>query len=325
MTQIDILRPDLSALVLLPVVILFLRGRFWGMSLQHPLADRTLSSGFQPPPPWLYIPRLTDWIIILLLVGVLVQPVLPIGRRTTVVRALDLVLCVDLSASMQQKIGDQAGAFSSSSGSGLTRLDAVKQVALDFIRNRPIDRIGLVVFSANAYVVNPLTTDHHILSEYIEMMDGHTLIGEGLTSVGAGVQVSNELFSFFSADRKKGKAIIVFTDAEHNYGLKPDGPLEEARQAKTNVYFIGVGVPIEAVLGELTNVVRATGGDSFNAMNAQDLREASQQIDRLQRNPVETTEYFRNQPLYPPLLNLAFLFVVLGCALRALPIFYVTG
>jgi len=63
--------------------------------------------------------------------------------------------------------------------------------------SRPQDRIGLVVFSVNAYLVNPLTTDHLVLSEYIEMMDGNTLIGEGLTSVGEGLRLFNDLLSFF--------------------------------------------------------------------------------------------------------------------------------
>ena len=157
---------------------------------------------------------------------------------------------------------------------GLTRLEAVKQVALDFIRSRPQDRIGLVVFSANAYLVNLLTTDHQVLSEYIEMVDGNTLIGEGLTSVGEGLRLSNDLLSFFlGADKdREGKAIIVFTDAEHNYGRRPNRPLERARQNKTRVYFVGVGVPIESVLGALTSVVRETGGDYFNASHVEELR-----------------------------------------------------
>ena len=74
---------------------------------------------------------------------------------------------------MQKNVEGPSEAVSASSDPQLTRLEAVKQVALDFIRSRPQDRIGLVVFSANAYLVNPLTTDHQVLSEYIELVDGN--------------------------------------------------------------------------------------------------------------------------------------------------------
>ena len=326
MNPIEILRPDLLALVLIPVVVLIFRSRFWRRSVEHPLTDRFAGYGFRKPPYWLYIPRLIEWVIILLLVGVFIQPVLPIGQRQTTVRALDLVLCVDLSASMQKSVEGESEAVPAVSDPGLTRLEAVQQVALDFIRSRPQDRIGLVVFSANAYLVNPLTTDHQVLSEYIQMVDGNTLIGEGLTSVGEGLRLSNDLLSFFGADEdREGKAIIVFTDAEQNYGLKPNRPLERARQNRTRVYFVGVGVPVESVLGTLTSVVRETGGDYFNALHVEELREVSRQIDRLERNPVQVTEYLRNQALSLPLLVAASVLLVAGCALRAFPRFYVTG
>ena len=325
MDQIEILRPDLMVLGLVPVVVLLLRWRFWRNTLQHPQTDRLVSFSLQKPPGWLYLPRFLDWMIIVLLVGVFIEPVLSVGQRQTTVRALDLILCLDLSASMRKGIEEEPGSLYALPGE-VSRLDAVKQVALDFVRSRPQDRIGLVVFSANGYLVNPLTTDHDVLTEYIELLDGNTLIGEGLTSVGEGLQVSNELFSFFDVDREReGKAIIVFTDAEHNYGRKPDRPLEVARQNRTRVYFVGVGIPIEMVLGSLTSVVRATGGGHFDAMNAEDLQRVSQQIDRLQRNSVEITEYFRNQALAWPLLILALVLLVVACALRALPVFYVTG
>jgi len=325
MNQIELLRPDLLLLGLVPVVLLLLRWRFWRNTVEHSQTDRFPSLGLRRPPRWLYLPRVLDWMILVLLVGVFIEPVLPVGQRQTTVRALDLILCLDLSASMRKGIEEEPGSLYVIPGE-VSRLDAVKEVALDFIASRPQDRIGLVVFSANAYLVNPLTTDHDVLTEYIEMLDGNTLIGEGLTSVGEGLQVSNELFSFFEVDdQKDGKAIIVFTDAEQNYGRKPDGPLQVARQNNTRVYFVGVGIPVEVVLGSLTSVVEATGGGHFDAMNAGDLERVSRQIDRLQRNSVEITEYFRNQALAWPLLVLAFVLLVGNCALRALPVFYVTG
>lgn len=329
MNEIQFLQPWLFALALLATVILLLRRRLLRFSVQHPRADRFAGCGFGRPPAWLYIPRFFDWCALLLLVAALTQPVLPVGLRKTVVQALDLILCVDISASMSMKMGQQTKgptASVSSKPSGPTRMEAVKRVALDFIKNRPQDRIGLVVFSANAYVVNPLTTDHRVLSEYISLVDTNTLIGEGLTSVGAGLQASNQVMSLFSSGQKgEGKVVIVLTDAEQNYGLKANVPLQESRQNRTKVYFIGVGVPIEHVLFDQIALVHSTGGDAFDAVDLPALQKISQQIDRLQRNPVEVTEYFRNQPVDRPLLVLASVLMALSCVLRALRVFYTTG
>lgn len=323
---IELLRPELSALILLIIASLALRRRFLGRSLTHPQADAYRTSHLQSPPRWLYLPRVLDWLICLALVAVLIEPVLPLGNRRTAVRALDLVLCIDLSSSMQKSIESAEEPQADLEAGKVTRLQAVKQVALDFIRSHPQDRIGLVVFSANAYLVNPLTLDHQVLSEYIEMMDGNTLIGEGLTSLGEGVAVSNELLELMgSGPDKQDKAIVVFTDAEQNYGRKPDRPLERARQENIRVYFIGVGVPIESVLGPLTAVVEATGGASFDAMSTEALREVSERIENLQRSSVEVTEYIRNQPLSLPLLGLASLLLLVSILLRAFPAFYATG
>ena len=326
MTEVELLRPELLMLVLLLLLSMEGRRRFLRRSLTHPQTDAVLMLNENRPPKWLYLPRCADWLICLLLVGVLIQPVLPIGTRRTAVRALDLVLCIDLSSSMQKSIEESEELDASASQVEVTRLQAVKDVALDFIRSRPQDRIGLVVFSANAYLVNPLTLDHHVLTEYIEMMDGNTLIGEGLTSLGEGLSVSNELLDLMGSSRdKEGKAVVVFTDAEQNYGRKPDRPLEVSRQNNTRVYFIGVGVPIESVLGPLTGAVQATGGDSFDAMNTEALERVTEQIEGLQRNSVEITEYLRNQPLSLPLLALACLLLVLSILLRAVPAFYATA
>ena len=325
----EILHPGFAWLTLVALAVVGVRRRFFRFPVRHPRVDQFQSLGLRRPPAWLRFPRLLDWAAILLAVSTLLQPVLPIGQRRTVVKSLDLVLCLDLSASMAQTLEKKPKGQSwtpTPKSSAPSRMETVKQVAVDFIRNRPHDRIGLVVFSANAYVVNPLTTDHRVLSEYISMVDSNTLIGEGLTSVGAGLQASIDLIRFFGAgQRSEGRAVIVLTDAEQNYGLKPGDPLEEARRDKIKVYFVGIGEPIENILFDQMGLVRATGGDAFNAVTPQDLRRVSRQIDLLERNPVEITEYFRNQPLDLPLLVGAFASLVLGCALRALPVFYASG
>jgi Ca-activated chloride channel family protein len=322
------LRPEWGALLVLALLAVVARRRWLRFNLCHPHADGLPACGLRRPGLWPYVPQVLDWGMLALLTGALAQPVLPVGQRRTTIQALDIVLCVDLSASMGIPLEPQpAGAvFPLLGASGPSRMEAVREVALDFVRNRVHDRIGLVVFSANAYVVNPLTSDHTLLSQYLRMVDNRTLISEGLTSVGAGLEMANQLLDFFRGGQTQGgKVIIVLTDAEQNYGTQPDAPLETARQSDTRVYFIGVGEPVEDILLGRVDLVRATGGGAYNAASAADLRRISYEIDRLERNRVQVTEYFRNQRVDTPLLLTAVACLLGAWGLRSFRAFYLTG
>jgi Ca-activated chloride channel family protein len=108
----------------------------------------------------------------------IMQPVIPYSQADLQSRGLDIVLLMDLSSSMQEEMGSgQRTTTTTRLGAGRTRMDAVKDAVKTFIRTRRDDRIGLVVFSDNPYVISPLTFDHEYLLHYIDFVDDKILQG----------------------------------------------------------------------------------------------------------------------------------------------------
>src|SRR5436190_526505 len=129
----------------------------------------------------------------------LMQPVIPYSQADLSSRGLDIVLLLDLSSSMQEEMGSGQATTTTTVAGGRTRMDAVKDAVKTFIRTRRDDRIGLVVFSDNPYVISPLTFDHEYLLHYIDFVDDKLLQGEGQTAIGDGLALSNYVLSRQSA------------------------------------------------------------------------------------------------------------------------------
>ena len=97
-----------------------------------------------------------------------------------------------------------------------------------FVRTRRDDRIGLVVFSDNPYVISPLTFDHEYLLHYIDFVDDKILQGEGQTAIGDGLALSNYVLSRQATPTSRGHQVVVlFTDGESNRGREPVDVLAE--------------------------------------------------------------------------------------------------
>src|SRR5262249_8296402 len=142
------------------------------------------------------------------------QPVIPYSQADLTSRGLDIALLIDLSSSMQEEMGSgQARATTTVVTNGRTRMDAVKDAVRAFIRMRRDDRIGLVVFSDNPYVISPLTFDHQYLLHYVDFIDDKILQGEGQTAIGDGLALSNYMLSRQATATSRGHQVIVlFTD-----------------------------------------------------------------------------------------------------------------
>ena len=132
------------------------------------------------------LPAAVGGLALVAMVLALMDPVVPYGEERTESVGLDIAMVLDLSSSMEERMGS-----GSDPSAQQTRLDVTKRVIADFVRSRPEDRIGLVVFSDNAYVVSPLTLDHGYLQRYIAMIDSQILRGEGMTAIGEGLNVAN--------------------------------------------------------------------------------------------------------------------------------------
>ena len=141
---------------------------------------------------------------------------------------IDIVLTLDLSGSM-------AALDLSTRDNIVTRLDAAKKVVGEFIEKRPYDRIGLVAFAADAYVVSPLTLNHDWLRKNIDRLELGDINGDG-TAIGTALGASvNRLRDHESRSR----IVVLLTDGENNSGtISPIGAAEAAKSYGVKVYTI---------------------------------------------------------------------------------------
>jgi Ca-activated chloride channel homolog len=250
----------------------------------------------------------------------LMDPMLPYAETEIQSRGLDIAVVLDLSLSMEELM---SGVHPQS---GQTRLVVTKRVIRDFIGRRPDDRIGLILFSDNAYIVSPLTVDHENLQHYVTMVDGKALSHEGLTAIGEGITLANALLARQAGDGEpRDRAIVVFTDGENTYGRDPVEAVRDAHEAGSRVYLIGVDleakVKQQAEVLRLVRTVERGGGRYFAADTGGHLTAASAAIDALEEGTFASTQYVRNAPAYEPYAATAIVLLCCALLLRSLPFF----
>jgi Ca-activated chloride channel family protein len=257
----------------------------------------------------------------------IMQPVIPYSQADLQSRGLDIVLLMDLSSSMQEEMGSgQRTTTATTLPGGRTRMDAVKDAVKTFIRTRRDDRIGLVVFSDNPYVISPLTFDHEYLLHYIDFVDDKILQGEGQTAIGDGLALSNYVLSRQATAGSLGHQVIVlFTDGENNRGREPVDVLAESGEADIRVHVIGVD--LEADVKEkpgvqmLMRAVEDNGGQYFDADSERELAAASRTIDDIEKGLLVSRVYVRDVPVYQWFAIPALVALVIAVSLRSIPYF----
>src|ERR1051326_6355646 len=217
------------------------------------------------------------------------DPVIPYSQADIQSRGLDIMILLDLSSSMQEEMGSSVATHKPPNAKlGKTRLDAVKDAVRSFIRKRRDDRIGLVVFSDNPYVISPLTFDHDYLLHYVDMVDDKILAGEGQTAIGDGLALSDYVLARQATTSSRGHQVIVlFTDGENNRGREPVVGVDREAEVKEKP-----GVQL------LVHAVEQSGGRYFDATSERDLIAASQQIDRIEKGLLVSRVYVRDVPVY---------------------------
>src|SRR5207253_10360324 len=189
-----------------------------------------------------------------------------------------------------------------------------KDAIRSFIRSRRDDRVALVVFSDNAYVISPLTFDHDYVVRYVDMIDDQLLRGEGMTAIGDGLALSNYLLAKQSGADRRNQVVILFTDGENNKGRDPLEVLRESNAANIRVHVVGVDLEEEVrnkpQVQRLFQSVSRYGGRYFNASTTRDLELASRTLDRVEKGVLVSRPFVRDAPVYewfaiPALLSLA--------------------
>lgn len=266
----------------------------------------------------------------------LMDPVLPLGETEVVSRGLDIAIVLDLSSSMQEvmdlrrKPMDMAAVFTplrplTMEPQGRTRLQVTREVLRQFVKRRPEDRIALVVFSDNAYVVSPLTLDHESLLHYVDLVDEKVLRGEGMTAIGEGLALANHLLHRQRGSERRGQVVVLLTDGEHNQGREPLEPLQESRAAGIKVHLVGVDLEEDVKEKEsvqrLVAAVRGHGGRYFEADDERALFAATRELDRLEKGLVATRAYTRDVPAFAPFALAGAVLATAATLLLAVPFF----
>jgi Ca-activated chloride channel homolog len=299
--------------------------------------------------PWVFarahraswIRRLPAGVLLLgliLLGAALLDPVIPYSEAEVQSHGLDIVIALDLSSSMQEQMERTAPArtlqnltFTNQDARivrrpSKTRLEATKDAIRNFVGRRRDDRIGLVVFSDNAYVVSPLTFDHDYLTRYIDLVDDQILRGEGMTAIGDGLALSNYLLARqATSGGRRNQVVVLFTDGENNAGREPLVVLEESDAANIRVHMVGVALEEEIrkkpQVQLLLQAVRRYGGRYFNANTIRDLDAASRTIDSLEKGVLVSRVYQHDTPVFQWFAIPALVCLAVAFALRAIPIF----
>jgi len=249
-------------------------------------------------------------------------PRLGSARKETRSEGISIVLCVDLSSSMLAE--DFAPA---------NRIDVAKQTALEFVRARTSDRIGVVAFAAQALTQVPITTDYAVLEEALRelrvgMLEDGTAIGTAIATAATRLRRAPG----------KSKVIILLTDGVNNRGtVDPRTAAQAAAAFGIRIYTIGVGtrgeapvptgqgvdglryqnLPVEIDEPLLTDVARATGGHYFRATDSESLRHVFEEINRLEKTTVEQVVYRRFDEAYRVPLALGLLALGLEVVISA--------
>ena len=259
-----------------------------------------------------------------LLIMALARPqTVDVSTKTRTTRGIDIVMSIDVSASMLAK------------DLSPNRLDALKEVASEFIKGRPNDRIGLVEYAGESYTKTPITSDKAIVLRSLNDIRYNTVI-EGGTAIGMGLATAvNRL----KDSKAKSRIIILLTDGVNNSGfIDPKIASELAVEYGIKVYTIGLGtngmalspVSIDPRTGELQyarvqveidetllkEIAKVTGGLYFRATNNQKLEEIYSEINKLEKTEIEEFKYSNYEELYRPLVLLALGFLLLEFLLR---------
>jgi Ca-activated chloride channel family protein len=321
----------LLLLALLPVYAL-LRGKAGQhAALQFPSADLARAAGGVARHAAGRLLLFLRLLVLALCIVALAGPRFANERTETRASGVDIMLALDLSWSMMAL--DMSGP-----GERTTRMDIARTVIEEFIRSRPNDRIGMVVFSAVPYLASPLTLNHDWLIRNLDRLhvglirELGTAIGDATASAARRLEAQRD---------SKSRIIILLTDGDNNRGdIDPIPAAQLAAALRAKVYTIGIGIDEPCQLPKFTpatgeleldaagNVIptillqpanytmlgrmaELANGRFYRATNLRELQSIYREIDRLEKTEITLSRSTTFTPLFQwPLLA--------ACALLAL-------
>lgn len=260
------------------------------------------------PFSWRQKIRKNIYLLRLLILGLIIlglaRPQSGTRKQEITTEGIDIMLVMDVSSSML------AEDFKPKN-----RIEAAKDVAIEFIHGRTNDRIGLAIFAGEAFTQCPLTLDYGVLTELIEKVEVAPRDWDG-TAIGNGIATA---VMRLKDSKAKSKVMILLTDGRNNAG--EINPLTAAQVAQTfdiRVYTIGAGtkgsalypvddplfgrryvsMPVEIDEDLLRKVAGQTGGQYFRATDTQKLRQIYQEINDMEKTKIQVKEFTKYKELF---------------------------
>ncbi len=253
------------------------------------------------------LPIILEWIALVLFVVALCRPQWSRYTREVQADAVDIMLALDISPSMLSRDFRP------------DRLQVAKNVLIEFVQNRPYDRLGLVAFAAEAFTQCPLTTDRRVVQQYLSALEVGRL-RDG-TAIGMGLATAVHRLRKSAA---RSKVVVLVTDGENNDGyISPMQAAGFAREHGIRVYAVGIGTE-GIVLSPssrgadgsydfapramsfdtelLKKMADTTGGKFYRAYSPQDLQDIYATIDRLEKTKIKIASVRQTVELGPWLI-----------------------
>ena len=252
--------------------------------------------------------------LLLIIVG-FARPQISSLDKDITVEVIDIVLVLDTSSSML------AEDFKPN------RLEAVKDAAKEFIKNRSGDRIGLLVFGKDTFIQCPLTIDYSVLNNLLSEV---TVMEPKYDGTAIGVAIANGVNRLRNSD-SESKVIILLSDGSNNVGsIDPISAAKIAKEYNIKVYTIGAGTnqSITQIPGRgfvrneidedtLKGIAEVTNAKYFRATDKKSLSGIYREIDNLEKSEITVSYFSSYQEIYIWFLIIGFFFLIISEILRA--------
>ena len=270
------------------------------------------------------LPMVLRCIAFTLVVIVMARPQTHNSWDNKQVDGIDIMMAMDVSTSM---LAEDLKPY---------RLEAAKNVAAEFIADRPNDNIGLTIFAGEAFTQCPMTADHASLINLLQSVRtdiaARGLISDG-TAVGMGLA---NAVSRLKNSKSKSKVVILLTDGSNNMGdISPMTSAQIARSLGIRVYTIGLGtnkvapypmpvaggvqyvnIPVEIDTKILSDIAAVTEGNFYRATNNRELKQIYKDIDKLEKTKMDVKTYSKRYEAYQPFAIAALIVLLFELLLR---------
>jgi len=245
-----------------------------------------------------------------------------VSSKTKTTKGIDIVISVDVSGSMLAKDFKP------------NRMEALKEVAENFVKGRPNDRIGLVVYASEAYTKSPVTSDKAVVMDAIRSIKYDNVLQDG-TGIGMGLTTA---INRLKDSKAKSKIVILMTDGVNNSGfIEPQTASDIAQQYGIKVYTIGIGsngmadfpyaiapngqflfrmMKVEIDEALLRSIAKNTGGKYFRAYSNQKLESIYNEINKLETTEIQELKFYDYDEKYRPFALFSVLLLLLELGLR---------